>query len=66
MRVQTDIKAGELLDDIARGVEQAGVYLSQLISQADRQASQLTGDVYTASTSVFNCVNDALQRRGSS
>lgn len=65
MRVQTDIKAGELLDDIARGVQQAGSYLSQLITQADQQASQLTNDVYTAGTSVFNCVNAALQKRDS-
>jgi hypothetical protein len=63
MKVQTDIRAGELMDDIARGVEQAAEYVSQAITQADAQASQLTGDVYVTMTSLFNCLNESLQKR---
>lgn len=65
MKVRTDLRAGEVLDDIARGVEKAGAYLSQLITQADAQASQLTGDIYSTTTALISCVNESLQKRNS-
>lgn len=65
MKVKTDIRAGDVLDDIARGVERAGTYFSQLITQADAQASQLTSDIYLVSSSLVNCVNESIQKRNS-
>lgn len=65
MKVRTDLKAGDLMADITRMAQQAGNYLSQVITQADAQASQLTNDIYQTTTSLVSCMNESLQKNKS-
>ena len=63
MKVETNLKAGDFLSQLSSGLEQVGSYISHVISEADAQATQLTGDLIYTSSAIVDCVNAKIQQR---
>ena len=63
MIVRTNLKAGDLLNDLASGVQSAGIYVGNLINEANAQATQLTNSAVTTVSDVIDCLNTKRQAK---
>jgi hypothetical protein len=60
MKVQTDLKAGDLLTDAAQGADQIQKQVSDYLASAGKQAEGFTSSVTNAATSFWNCLNNSF------
>jgi hypothetical protein len=56
MKVETDLKAGALLQDAAQTVSSAANQVARVFSNASHQAASMTDKVLTKSTAVWNAL----------
>jgi hypothetical protein len=60
MKVETNLKAGGLLQDAARSAENVAGQVTGFVGSASEQATNLTNTVVGASTSAWDYVTGAL------
>jgi hypothetical protein len=59
MKVETDLKAGATLQDVAQSTSQAMAPVSDFFSKASDQAQSMTSTVANKATSFWNCLKGA-------
>ncbi len=60
MKVETDLRAGNLLTDAAQEADQIKSQVSEYLAGASKQAKDLTSSVTNAATSLWNCLNNTF------
>lgn len=60
MKVETDLRAGGVLDDAARQASETAGQVSSFLTEADQQAESLTTSVVNTATSFWNCLTNSL------
>ena len=58
MRVETDIKAGNIVDDAASMVSSTYDQAASFVSKADGQAKDLVGQVQTTANAVLQSISN--------
>jgi hypothetical protein len=56
MKVKTDLKAGNLINDATALAQQSVDYVTGFVSAANNQANDVVGSVGNAATSTWNAV----------
>lgn len=56
MRVETDIRAGNVVNDVVDQANKFGGQVSGFLSSANQQAEGLTTSVVNKSTQLWNCL----------
>jgi hypothetical protein len=59
MKVQTDVRAGAVLEAATEQASAAANDVANFISTADQQATDLTTSLVNKATSIWNCVTAA-------
>lgn len=62
MRVETNLKAGNALDDLANLSCKSLKYSTDFINQADREANKLVGSLNRGAQSTWNTIVGWLDR----
>ena len=57
MRVETDIRAGNFVDDVVNQANKFGGQVSDFVSSANQQAEGLTTTVVNKSTQLWNAIS---------
>ncbi len=60
MKVETDLRAGNLLTDAAREADQIKNQVSDYLASAGKQAEDFTSSVTSKATSLWNCLNNTF------
>ena len=61
MKVETDLRAGNLLTDAAQGADRVMGQVSDYLANAGKQAEDLTSSVTNKATSLWNCLNSTFR-----
>jgi len=56
MKVETDLRAGNVLDDAAQGANELMNQVNGFLTSASVEAEGLTNTVTTKATSLWNCL----------
>ena len=60
MKVETDLKAGSVLEDAAQGASKAVSQATDFVAEAGQQADSLTNTVSSTASSVWNALSSSL------
>jgi F0F1-type ATP synthase membrane subunit b/b' len=60
MKVETELRAGALLESAMTQAGQAANQVSSFVNQANQQATNLTSTVVDKATAFWNCLNNAF------
>jgi hypothetical protein len=61
MKVQTNLKAGGLLQNAAAQAETAASQTADFVAKANSQAAGFTSSLVNKTTSLWNCASSALR-----
>jgi hypothetical protein len=61
MKVDTDIKAGNIISDSVTQLKDFGGQATAFVSDANRQAEKLTTTVVNKSTQLWNCLTNTFR-----